>query len=61
MNSIILHTGSKEISYEDLKEIPTPEPSQTWTPIPHVEPQRYMVNCSIAGSPSPLITEPTVL
>ena len=37
MSGVILHCGGQEIPYEQLKEIPTPEPTNTWTPIPHVE------------------------
>lgn len=37
MNSIILHNGSYEVSYDDLQTVRTPEASPTWTPIPHTE------------------------
>lgn len=32
----ILHGGnSREVTYEELEQVPTPEPTPTWTPIPH--------------------------
>lgn len=37
MNELMLHSGGQIISYDDLKAIPTPPSTATWTPIPHFE------------------------
>jgi len=35
--SLILHCGSQGISRESLAYIPTPEPTDTWRPVPHID------------------------
>ncbi len=35
MNGMILHCGAKETTRQDLSLVPTPDPTATWTPIPH--------------------------
>ena len=37
MNSLLLHPCTDEATYDDLKAVVIPEPTPTWTPIPHVE------------------------
>lgn len=37
MTTQLLSHNSEVIDYDGLREIQTPEPTQTWTPIPHVE------------------------
>lgn len=33
--SLMLHSGATEVSLEQLEQIPTPLPTETWFPIPH--------------------------
>ena len=37
MNDLMLHHSGQILSYEDLKAVPTPLATATWTPIPHFE------------------------
>lgn len=37
MNGLMLHTGAKAISAEQLACVPTPEPTETHRPIPHYQ------------------------
>lgn len=37
MNELMLHRGGQILNYEDLKAVPTPPATATWTPIPHCE------------------------
>jgi hypothetical protein len=35
MNDLMLHSGGQILNYEELKAVPTPPATATWTPIPH--------------------------
>ncbi len=35
--SLILHTGASSVTLAELGRAPTPEPTETWHPIPHIE------------------------
>ena len=37
MNATLLHGNGDEVSYDELKAVPVPEATKTYTPIPHVE------------------------
>lgn len=36
-NGLMLHCGAEAVSREVLEAVPTPEPTQTWCPIPHAD------------------------
>jgi hypothetical protein len=35
MNGLILHCGSEHVTREQLRDVPTPDPTATWHPVPH--------------------------
>src|SRR5579863_8240254 len=35
--TLILHAGANAVSYDELRAVPTPEPTDTHVPIPHHE------------------------
>lgn len=37
MSNLLLHNGTTEVTRDELTAVVTPEPTPTWTPIPHVE------------------------
>ena len=37
MQNLILHCGAKRVSRSDLKDVPTPMPTKTHKPVPHVQ------------------------
>ena len=37
MEGLMLHCGSEKMTREELRGIPTPQPTQTWKPVPHFE------------------------
>lgn len=37
MSNLILHSGARQVSYEELASAKAPEPTETWFPISHAE------------------------
>lgn len=37
MSEILLHCGGMKVDYEELRGVPIPPPTNTWTPIPHTD------------------------
>lgn len=37
MNALLTHCGSTQVAEAEIVDIPTPEPTRSWTPIPHAE------------------------
>ena len=37
MEGLMLHCGAEKMTREELRGIPTPQPTQTWKPVPHFE------------------------
>lgn len=35
--NLLLHCGARAVPRETLSAVPTPQPTRTWTPIPHIE------------------------
>lgn len=35
MSQLMLHCGAQNVSYDEVAEVVTPEPTKTWFPIPH--------------------------
>ena len=44
MEGLILHCGSERVTRNDLRHVPTPEPTPTWKPVPHHEVAELVVN-----------------
>ena len=36
-NGLILHCGANRVTRDDLRLIPTPAPTSSWRPVPHIE------------------------
>lgn len=34
-SSLCLHTGARRVSWDQLRKVETPEPTETWFPVPH--------------------------
>ena len=37
MSTLMTHRGSLRITRDELAQVPAPEPTETWKPVPHME------------------------
>jgi hypothetical protein len=36
-SNLLLHCGARAVDLQTIREVETPEPTETWTPIPHID------------------------